>query len=218
MAPLQPASWFNKAKKAPVAKAAPSSPKRLSSTRASQPPPLILQSSIEKPVPVRQRSNSDNSRASGKDASPLGKYESAPTGGASMPPPSAFELQIIKQKDATLGLSLGQLAGGEPGVIVTKLTPTVANAPVKGKTLFKGSIIYSIATPQTGGEFVPAIRFRDVAALLRDAEGTITLKVGRAAVPEGWSERVDDNHETYYVHTEKHLMTSDHPAASFEQA
>eukprot|EP00966_Prymnesium_polylepis_P044819 1038207-Prymnesium_polylepis.1 len=135
-----------------------------------------------------------------------------------MPPPSAFELQIIKQKDATLGLSLGQLAGGEPGVIVTKLTPTVANAPVKGKTLFKGSIIYSIATPQTGGEFVPAIRFRDVAALLRDAEGTITLKVGRAAVPEGWSERVDDNHETYYVHTEKHLMTSDHPAASFEQA
>lgn len=128
------------------------------------------------------------------------------------PPPDAAEVKLNKTKGSTLGLSLRQHASGT-GVLVTKLVPTVTNATAMGK-LRAGSIIFEVATASgTGGEFVPAQHIKDVASLLRGAEGEITLKVSQAALPDGWIERVNESREVFWEHREGQLRVHEHPAA-----
>lgn len=134
--------------------------------------------------------------------------------GSKVPPPpsDAIEVKLFKTKGSLLGLTLRQHASGT-GVLVTKLVPTVTNAIAMGK-LRAGSVIFEVATASTtGGEFVPALHIKDVASLLRGAEGEITLKLSQAAVPDGWIERVSEKNEPFWEHREAKLRLHEHPAA-----
>jgi len=126
-------------------------------------------------------------------------------------PPDAIEVCVHKPEGASLGLTLANLAEGGSGVLVTRLTPTVANAPVYDN--LKGAIIHEIGTSQTGGAPVPTKSYRDASRLLQTADGWIRLKVTKAALPDGWTEHMDDSRETYYVHREANVRSRQHPAA-----
>ena len=121
-------------------------------------------------------------------------------------------------QDDSLGLTVTSPAEGEAscyhGVLVIKARPTVANATVKG-LLAKGACIHEIATDQTGGEKWDCARlhYREVAALLRNAQGIVTLTVSKATVPDGWVEHQDEKGESYYLNAARRLRTYDHPAA-----
>ena len=211
---------YNLARKGATTRPAPTPPTQGYTTSTRAPPPPLrkgssVKSAIEK-APAIQRRNSRGAEASLSDTYSRA-FKRRVSSGYVFERPEAVEITMVKEhQDDSLGLTVTVPAEGSGchGVLVIKARPTVANAPVKG-LLAKGAVIHEIATNQTGGEKWDCARlhYKEVAELLRNAEGIVTLTVSTATVPSGWVERRDAKGEIYYLNDEQRLKTYDHPAA-----
>lgn len=111
--------------------------------------------------------------------------------------------------DAPLGLSLAPMADGSPGVIVSAMSATVANAAANG--LCQGCVIFEVIL-QDGTSF-QASDYKEVSQVLRDASGSITLRFAKPLLPEGWTEHHDLRNRILYRNKEKKLTSYNHPLA-----
>merc|ERR1711918_131626 len=127
-------------------------------------------------------------------------------------------VRMSKHHGDSLGLTLSQ-PSGRGHVLVSRLTPTVANASLRGQ-LMQGSAIYEIATSQTGGAFTPVLDVHEVATMLREADGSISSRHTFTRPRLGpdhthlkssatWS-RLDDTHEPFLTSQRQKECIAEH--------